>query len=76
MTHRNVETLIGRLATDPDFRRRFSNDATAVLAEFRDQGYELTPIELEALKVMDAAAIEEFAAALDRRIRKLDTTSR
>jgi hypothetical protein len=75
MTHRNVETLIGRLATDPLLRRRFSEDPAAVLDEFRDQGFDLTPIELEALTVMDATAIEKFAAALDRRIRKLDTTS-
>jgi Ribosomally synthesized peptide prototyped by Frankia Franean1_4349. len=72
VTHRNVESLIGRLATDPALRRRFANDATAVLKEFREQGYELTLVELEALASTNADAIESFADALDRRIRRAD----
>lgn len=70
MTHRNVETLIGRLATDPKLRRRFIADPAAVLGELRDQGVELTPIEMEALASTDHDALRAFAAALDRRIRK------
>ena len=75
MTHRNVETLIGRLATDPALRRRFVADPMAVLVELRAQGYELTLIELEALASTSADAIESFADALDRRIRKADVGS-
>ena len=75
MTHRNVETLIGRLATDPVFRRRFVADPTAVLDELRAQGYELTLVELEALASTGAEAIESFAKALDRRIRRADVGS-
>ncbi len=70
MTHRNVETLLGRLVTDPALRRRFVKDPAAVLGELRDQGFELTPIELEALASTDPEAIRTFAEALDRRIRK------
>jgi hypothetical protein len=70
MTHRNVETLLGRLVTDPTLRRRFVEDPAAVLIELRDQGFELTPIELEALASTDPEAIRTFAEALDRRIRK------
>jgi hypothetical protein len=76
MTHRNVETLIGRLATDPALRRRFGLDAAAVVREFREQGYELTPVELEALASTNVDAIRSFAGALDRRIRKLDVDPR
>jgi hypothetical protein len=72
MTHRNVETLIGRLATDPGFRRQFAADPTAVLDELRAQGFELTLVELEALAATSADAIESFAQALDRRIRRAD----
>jgi len=75
MTHRNVETLIGRLATDPVFRRRFVADPTAVLDELRAQGFELTLVELEALAATSADAIESFAQALDRRIRRADVRS-
>jgi hypothetical protein len=72
MTHRNVETLLGRLATDPALRRRFAIDPVAVVHEFRDQGYELTPVELGALAATDIGAIRAFAGALDRRIRRVD----
>jgi hypothetical protein len=75
MTHRNVETLIGRLATDPALRRRFALDPTAVLQALREQGYELTLVELEALASTDADAIRSFADALDRRIRRADAGS-
>ena len=70
MTHRNVETLIGRLATDPTLRRRFTRNPAVVLRELRDQGVELTPIEIEALASTDPGALRAFAEALDRRIRK------
>jgi hypothetical protein len=72
VTHRNVETLIGRLATDPALRRRFAHDATGVLNQLRQEGYELTLVELEALASIDADAIKLFADALDRRIRRAD----
>jgi hypothetical protein len=75
MTQRSVEALIGRLATDPVLRRRFREDKAAVLREFREEGHELTPIELEALASTDATALGALGEALDRRIRKLDPQS-
>jgi len=72
MTHRNVETLIGKLATDGQLRRRFLEDPVGVLAQFRDQGLELTNIEVEALASTSADAIREFAASVDRRIQKAE----
>ena len=61
MTHRNVETLIGRLATDPVLRRRFAVDSVAVLGELREEGYELTGVELEALAATDTEALRALA---------------
>ena len=75
MTHRNVETLLGRLATDPLLRRRFAADPTGVLDQLREQGYELTGVEADALASTDADAIRSFAATLDRRIRRADVAS-
>ena len=72
MTHRNVETLIGRLATDPNLRRRFLEDPAQILHEFEEQGFELTAVELEALAAIDGEAIRSFAGALDRRIRRAE----
>jgi hypothetical protein len=74
MTHRNVETVLGRLATDPLLRRRFSEDPGRVIRELKDQGCELTPVEVEALSRTDADALQSFAVALDRRIRKAEET--
>ncbi|HEV8579499.1 MAG TPA: Os1348 family NHLP clan protein [Thermoanaerobaculia bacterium] len=68
--HKDVETLIGRLATDPTLRRRFAANPAAVLAELSEQGFELTEIELEALAATDPEALDSFAGSLDRRLRK------
>ena len=75
MTHRNVETLIGRLATDPLLRRRFADDPAAVLREFQEDGYALTAVELDALATTDPDAIRLFAESIDRRIRRADHVS-
>jgi hypothetical protein len=70
--HRNAETLIGRLATDPKLRRRFAETPTVVLEELSAQGLELTSVELEALAATDPEALQLFAGSLDRRLRKAD----
>ena len=74
MSHRNVETLLGRLATDPALRRRFADDREALLEELRSVGYELTAIELEALASTEPNAIDRFAKSLDERLRKAEFT--
>jgi dienelactone hydrolase len=75
VTHRNVETLLGRLATDPLLRRRFAADPAGVVGQLREQGYELTGVEADALASTNADAIGSFAAALDRRIRRADVAA-
>ena len=75
MTHRNVEALIGRLATDPPLRRRFAEDPIVVLRELQEEGYELTPLELDALAATDPDAVRWFAESIDRRIRRADRPS-
>jgi hypothetical protein len=75
MSHRSVETIIGKLATDEGLRRRFLADAPAVLDELRGQGWELSPIETGALAALDRTAITAFADAIDRRLQKVDLGS-
>jgi hypothetical protein len=70
VSHRYVETVIGRLATDPLIRRRFVESPAAVLRQFQEEGCELTAVEIDALAATDPEAIRSFAQAIDRRIRK------
>ncbi len=65
--HRNVELLIGRLATDPALQRRFASEPMEVL---REQGLELSEVEIEALAGTDPNAFRVLAASLDARLRK------
>lgn len=66
--HRHVEQLLGRLATDPQLRRRFAANPGGLLRELVE--CELTEIELDALSKTDPQAIDRFAATLDARLRK------
>lgn len=67
--HRNVEALIGRLATDARLQRRFNERPLEVL---RESALELTEVELEALAALPADALRDFSARLDPRIRKAE----
>ncbi|HZO42950.1 MAG TPA: Os1348 family NHLP clan protein [Methylomirabilota bacterium] len=75
MSHRSVESIIGKLATDEGFRRRFLDNPADVLDELRGQGCELSSVEVGALSALDQAAITAFAEALDRRLQKVDLQS-
>lgn len=66
--HRNVEILIGRLATDLGLQRRFIERPEGVLHEL---GLELTAVEFEALTALDPQALLTFSLHLDPRIRKV-----
>jgi hypothetical protein len=72
VSHRNVETLIGRLATDAGLRRRFVANPGRLLARLHRDGFELTALEIEALAATDASALQALADAIDRRLRKAD----
>jgi len=69
---RTVEIVIGKLVTDPALLRRFAADANSVLLEIREQGFELTAVEVDSLASIDISAISTFARSLDRRIQRLE----
>ena len=71
MSQRNVELVVGKLATDEDFRRRFAASPEAALVEAAAAGLELTPVEQRALLELEISACERFAACLDPRILKI-----
>jgi hypothetical protein len=75
MSHKSVEAVIGKLATDEGFRRRFLVDARAALDELQQRGIELTPVEVQALAALDPEAVSAFAGNIDGRLQKVDCTS-
>jgi putative modified peptide len=75
MSHRSVELVIGKLATDEGFRRRFVANATGALSELGRHGHELTAVEVEALLALDLAVIDRLAGAIDQRLQKVDLGS-
>ena len=62
VSHRNVETLLGRLATDAALRRRFVADPDQLLARLQREGFDLTALEIEALAATDATALQTLDA--------------
>jgi hypothetical protein len=72
MSQKSVEIVIGRLATDEEFRDRFEVSRDAALDEVIAAGLPLTPVERRALLEIDVAACERFATCLDARLQKID----
>ena len=76
VSHRSVELIIGRLATDEGFRRRFQTDPVGTLDDVRRGGWELTAVEVEALRAIDLEAIQALAAQIDARLVKVEIAGR
>jgi hypothetical protein len=72
MSHRTVEIVLGRLATDEAMRRRFREAPALALREVTALGLELSPVELAALERLDPVELQRFAQALDARLQKAD----
>ena len=64
MSQKTVQFVIGRLLTDEDLRVRFVERPFETLTELREQGFELTRDEIEALARSDA----DMWPAMARRI--------
>ncbi|HYG64813.1 MAG TPA: Os1348 family NHLP clan protein [Thermoanaerobaculia bacterium] len=74
MSQSNVERVIGRLVTDEEFRRRFSEAPSAVLREWREGGLELTECEFRVLSAFDCQVAARCASVIDPRLQKADLT--
>ena len=72
MSHRTVEIVLGRLATDEAMRRRFREAPAQALRELLALGLELSPVELAALEKLEPAELHRFAQALDSRLQKAE----
>ena len=72
MSQSNVERVIGLLATDEAFRRRFTEDPRATLEQITITGIELTPSEKRAIATLDPTQLGRVADAIDARLQKCD----
>jgi hypothetical protein len=70
MSHRNVEILIGRLLTDEELRRRYTREPAATIEEFRQQGWELSRCEVEAILSRDASMWDEMARRIPSKLQR------
>jgi len=62
VSQRDVESLLGRLVTDPSLRERFFEAPEEILEE---ELYDVSPRELTALLRIDEEEIEAFAAKIE-----------
>ena len=70
MTQQSVEILIGKLLTDEELREAFEQNAHGVLVWLLRQGLQLSRLEMEALKSINASDLSGLADMIDRRLQK------
>ena len=71
MAQRSIEIIIGRLITDEAFRSAYRRSAQTTLTGFMESGYELTPVEISALRTTPADVWERVADRIDPRLQKV-----
>jgi hypothetical protein len=71
VAQRSIELLIGRLLTDEAFRSAFRTNAMTALAGFVDSGYELTRLEIDALRATPVDLWDRAAEQIDPRLQKM-----
>ena len=67
---RSIEILIGKLATDEEFRNAFRRDPCGTLDEASAWGLALTEFEIRALLATDQSLWDRIADELDGRLQK------
>lgn len=72
MSQRNVEKLIGRLATDEAFRKEFVENPRAMLRSLAERGVELTACERDGLLEINPELLAFFAEGLSPCLQKSD----
>jgi hypothetical protein len=70
MSQKTVQLIIGRLLTDEDLRAEFVERPRETLAEVREQGFELTDDEIDALARSDAQMWPSMARRIHPRLQR------
>ena len=68
MSQKTVQLTIGRLLTDEDLRSRFVERPHETLVELREQGFELTNEEIDALERSDPKMWSSVARRIHSRL--------
>ena len=70
MSQKTVQHVIGWLLTDEDLRRRFVERPRETLTDLRDQGYDLSLDEVDALVRSDPAVWPAMARKIHPRLQR------
>jgi hypothetical protein len=70
MSQKTVQLLIGRIVTDEELRLRFVRQPLDTLTGLREQGFELTASEIEALVETDRQFWNSAAARIHPRLQR------
>jgi hypothetical protein len=70
MAQKTVQLIIGRLLTDEDLRQEFLDRPRETLAALREQGFELTQWEVDALIQTDPELWAVVAPLIDPRLQR------
>ena len=70
MAQKTVQLIIGRLLTDEDLRQEFLDRPRETLAALREQGFELTQWEVDALVQTDPELWAVVAPLIDPRLQR------
>jgi len=70
VAQRSIEVLVGRLVTDEAFRSAFRADTVATLIRFAESGFDLTALEIAAMRATPADLWERVAERVDPRLQK------
>jgi hypothetical protein len=70
LSHRTIERIIGSLLTDEELRLKFSRAPRRTLAELKEQGWELSRLEVEALLATEIRLWSDVADRIDPRLQR------
>ncbi|HEV3059021.1 MAG TPA: Os1348 family NHLP clan protein [Vicinamibacterales bacterium] len=70
MSQKTVQLIIGRILTDDELRSRFVRQPSETLAALRDQGFELSAGEVEALVRTDRRLWNDASSRIDARLQR------
>ena len=71
MSQKTVERILGKLATDEEFRQRFRSSPRDTIDAACREPECLTSVEREALAAVEPSLLERFADALDPRLQRV-----